>query len=191
MITEETTTQEQAQEQETLHNQNGEPTELAVPQTHISIEDFVRATELAKELKNKQRGASIVPKYHEFTTSVKMVEDNANQIKETDKTKEAEKRQAYIEQNMPFTSTVGFFQGVSQQIITQLETIETGEVKNEKTQWVTSWINENGLFVNFGVQLARACEKLEKGTPIEIVFSHEEPTKNGGTVKIYEVYPLI
>jgi hypothetical protein len=180
-------TQTQEQGLTVLQNQNGENTDLVVPTQSFDIAEFTQFTESAKELKNKKRGVSIVPKYFEFTTSVAQVEENAKKVKEL------KEREAYIAQNMPFTSTIGFFQGVIEETIIKLEKDKTGEVKTEETRKITRWINEEGLHINFGAQLARCVEHLEIGTPIEIVFTHEEPVKSieGATVKIYEVYPLI
>jgi hypothetical protein len=177
----------ETQELVVLKNQIGESTDVAIPTQNFDIEDFTRFTESAKELKNKKRGVSIVPKYFEFTTSVAQVEENAKKVKD------AQEREAYIAQNMPFTSTIGYYQGVIEEIITKLENTETGEIKIEETRKITRWINEDGLHINFGAQLARCVEHLAVGTPIEIVFTHEEGVKSkaGATVKIYEVYPLI
>lgn len=178
---------EQAQGLTVLKTQHGENTDIAIPAQNFDIADFTRFTESAKELKNKKRGVSIVPKYFEFTTSVAQVEENAKKVKD------AQERENYIAQNMPFTSTIGFFQGVVEEVVTKLENTETGEVKIEETRKITRWVNEEGLHINFGAQLARCVEHLEIGTPIEIVFTHEEGVKSkvGATVKIYEVYPLI
>jgi hypothetical protein len=170
-----------------LKNQNGESTDIAIPAQNFDIAEFTQFIESAKELKTKKRGVSIVPKYFEFTTSVAQVETNAGKLKEP------KEREAYIAQNMPFTSTIGFFQGVIEETVTKLENTETGEVKTEETRKITRWVNEDGLHINFGAQLARCVEHLKIGTPIEIVYVKDEAVKSktGAVVKIYEVYPLI
>jgi hypothetical protein len=172
--------------EETTQNQNGQNTEVAVPQQNINIEDFLKAIELAKTLKEKARGVSIVPKIFEFTTSVAMVESNASKLKDKE-------REAYITQNMPFTSTIGFFQGTVEELVDKVENLETGEVRTQEKRFITRWINEDGLWISLGVQLARCCKFIEKGTPVEIVYIKDEPVKSkaGAVVKIYEVYPLI
>lgn len=182
------TTQDQTQEQGlvVLQTQEGESIDLLIPEQHFNLAEFMEFAEAAKELKNRKRGVSIVPKYFEFTTSVAQVQENAKKVKEED-------REAYITQNMPFTSTIGFFQGVVEELVTKTENTETGKVETQETRKITRWINEDGLFINFGAQLARCVEGIEKGTPIEIVYTHEEGVKSkaGAVVKIYEVYPLI
>lgn len=177
MITEETTTE----------NQQGQSTEVAVPQQFIDIEDFLRAIEESKKLKGKTRGVSLVPKVWEFSTSVQMIEQNAKNIKDH------QEREKYIAQNMSFTSTIGFFQGTIEEMVDKVETNESGETRTQEKRFITRWINEDGLWISLGVQLARCCKFIAPNTPIEIVYSHDEPVKSkaGAVVKIYEVYPLI
>jgi hypothetical protein len=168
-----------------LETQNGQVTDLAVAHTEFDPIAYQYLIEQAKQLKTKKRGASIVPKYFEFTLSVEAIMANA------EKQKGDKEKQAYVEMNLPLTSTYGIFQGVSEEI-TEKSDPESGEMIRT-TRKIAKWINEEGLFINFGAQLVRTLEQIPLGTAIEIVFTKEEAVQStqGATVKIYEVYPLI
>jgi hypothetical protein len=172
-------------EMQVLQTQHHQNTDLALAPSEFDPSAYQALVESAKDLKSLRRGASIVPKYFEFTTSVESVYTNA------EKQKNDKDKQAYLEMNLPLTSTLGIFQGVSEEITEKTEA-ETGEI-TRTTRKIAKWVNEEGLFINFGAQLVRTLEHIPLGTAIEIVFLKEEAVQStqGATVKIYEVYPLI
>jgi len=146
--------------------------ELELNPILLDIEDIAKFAEMAKQLQSKSRSFSLVAKSYIFTTSVEMVAQNASKLRG----KEAE---AYYDQNIKFTSVVGYFQGTSEKMI------------DGKRVCQTRWTNEN-LNVNFGVMLSRATAPIPIGTPIEIVYLRDEACKGSvGTVKIYDIFLLV
>lgn len=170
----------------TVANQHDEETNLQVQASTYDFEEYQRLVSEAEGLKNKKGKVSIVPKYYEFKTSLEEVMKNAEK-------KKGKEREQYLEMAIEDTKTQGFYEGVQEQDVSSIDK-ETGEVMTFKRE-VVRWIGAEGLYINFGKQLIGAFQRanVPLGTPVEIQFVREEKVKSkeGATVKIYEIYPLI
>lgn len=172
--------------EDSIKTQNGEDTNIKMPKEEMDIELFKMLTEKAKELASMKRSVSVVQKYYEITTSLEQL------LKDCEKQK-PENRDAYYNMNLSNTMVRGFLLGCETQDVYVNETDKmTGELKSKKrTQHITKIINEQGVFVNFGVQLYNTTKKLPKGTAIEIQLLKEESVKNSeGSVKVYDIFLL-
>lgn len=163
-----------------------EESELQVQASTYDFEEYQRLVSEAEDLKNKKGKVSIVPKYYEFKTSLGDVMKNAEKKKGKD-------REQYLEMALEDTKTQGFYEGIHELEVSSIDK-ESGEILTSMRQTVR-WIGAEGLYINFGKQLINAFQRADVplGTPVEIQFVREEKVKSkeGATVKIYEIYPLI
>jgi len=166
-------------QEETLVTQNGTETTLQTFELDVtaSEKDLSKLSKL-----NKSKG--ITPKYFEFTLSVDMVEKSyQDELKQAKNDKQREEARSFYEKSLKKTAQRFLFKGYTQR-------------RDENSKLITYIVleNETGFYLNQGAQLVRVFQTLNIpiGTAVEIEFLREEAvmTKEGASVKIYEVYLL-